>query len=90
MDRSLWFGCGGLVVVVRSSQVNCYCLVASWSLRVGWCGSVAVGWLVWVGRYESVAVRFSPWICCCGFVVLGLSLWVGRYGSVVVGRPLRG
>lgn len=34
-----------------------------------------MGWLLLVGRYESVAV--------------GLSLWVGRCRSVVVGRSLR-
>ena len=78
MDRSLRFGCGGFVVVVRSPQVNCCYLVASSLLRVGCCESMAVNWLHWVCRCRFVAVNLLFFV----YVIVGRSLRFGCYESV--------
>lgn len=63
-------------------------------VTVGRCGSIAVGWSLWISRCESIAV--GPWLwvgyCgsaamfnCCGFIAVDWSLWVGRCGLLWVG-----
>lgn len=69
--------------------------------RVARCGSVAMGWSLWIGCYGLVVVDRSWWIGRCGsialirlrvgrygLVAMGLCLWVGCCGSVAMGRSL--
>ena len=91
--RSLWVGrCGSVAVSVAVGQSLCRSL---WVGRRGFvalvcCGSVAVGWLLWVGCCGLVAVGQLLWVSHCGSVrsvAMGWSL-VGGFVSVAVGRIL--
>lgn len=88
-----WLHFVGHFVSVTLYWLLCISYFVEQSLWDGCYSSVAVGWLLWVGRMWVVGVGHCISSCgsvalCrlgrCGFVIVSQSLYVGRFGSVAL------